>query len=413
MWELIQVTAQYSHAVLAAILPFISDFAHRLDLPVGPVTTNQVIEFKCDPRQGQTGGAVTLTNGYQFTFLDGRVSVYRSPQSYYSLQDPEHIPKFYGKVKLTERQALKTALAAIKKLGYEKSVFNADKPPLVTQPERVGTNWIPRYRFRWSDPNWPVSKNPEAIMPALLDMEINASNGRIEMMIISSRGTRRPSPKVDVIPPLLHPKAPQTNSGGTDTTSVNDAYANAFLQAIIPQVSDFIVKAGLKLPVPVTTNQLVLTNYICRMLNGQPIAQLYFTNGDRFNYRDGYVSAFYAHDAMDKFPETGRSQDFLGHINLTTDEAILLCESVMRKLGYTKKFPEPTISYAVSRGSLVCTRYHYYWAHPDQDLPFASFELDMETKAVKVIYLKDSSFQKPPPKIDVLLPVVTLPPNGS
>lgn len=131
MWDLIQVTAQYSHAALVAILPFVSDFAKRLDLPVGPVTTNQVLEFKCDPRQGQTGGAITLTNGYQFTFMDGRVSVYRSPQSYFSLQDPEQIPRFYGAVKLKEKDALKIALGAIKRLGYENSVFNADSPPLV------------------------------------------------------------------------------------------------------------------------------------------------------------------------------------------------------------------------------------------------------------------------------------------
>src|SRR5450756_2509177 len=132
MWELVQITAQYSHAVLVAILPLISDFATRLDLPDGPVTTNQVQEFKCDPRLGQAGGAITLSNGFQFTFLDGRVSVYRSPQSYFSLQDPEQIPRFYGPVKLKEKEALQIALGAIKKLGYENSVFNADKPPIVT-----------------------------------------------------------------------------------------------------------------------------------------------------------------------------------------------------------------------------------------------------------------------------------------
>ncbi len=401
MWELVQVTGQYSHAVLVAILPFISDFAHRLDLQAGPVTTNQVLEFKCDPRRGQAGGAVTLTNGFQFTFLDGRVTVYRCPQSYYSLQYPEEIPKFYGPVKLTEKQALKIALVAIKNLGYEKSVFNANKPPLVTQPERVGRNWIPRYRFRWPDPNWPGGKGAGTMIPALMDMEINGSNGRIEMVIISSRDTRRPSPKVDVVPPLLHPKVPQKNSSGTDTATVNDTYAKAFLEAILPQTSDFIIKTGLKLPTPVTINQLVMTNYICRMLNNQPIAQLYLTNGDRFNYRDGYVSAYYAHDAFMKFPDIGRTEDFLGHVNITTNEAITLCERIIRRLGYNGKLSSPNIVYAATRGPLAFTRYNYNWQHPGDDSPFASFEVDMESKAIKVVYLKDSSFQKPPPKIDV------------
>jgi hypothetical protein len=401
MWELVQVTAQYSHAVLVAILPFVSDFATRLDLPVGIVMTNQVLEFKCDPRRGQTGGAITLTNGFQFTFLDGRICVYHSPQSYFSLQDPEQIPKFYGKVKLKENEALQIALGAIKKLGYENSVFNADKPPLVTQPESIGTNWIPRYRFRWLDPNWPGRKDSDSIVPALLDMEVNASDGRIEMVIVSSRDTRRPSPKVDVVPPLLQPKAPQKMSGGTDTAAVSDDYAKAFLNAILPQLSDFIVKAGLNLPTPVTTNQLAMTNCICRILNGQPIAQLYLTNGDRFNYQQGYFDAFYAHDAMDKFPETGRGEDFLGHLNMTTDEAIALCADVIKRLGYSEKLPNPVVSYAPSRGSLVCIRYSFMWRQPGEDFPFASCEVDMETKTIKSIFLKVPAFKKDPPKIEV------------
>jgi len=401
MWELVQVTAQYSHAVLVAILPFVSDFAHRLDLPVGTVTTNQVVEFKCDPRQGQTGGAITFTNGFQFTFLDGRICIYRSPRSYFSLQDPERTSEFYGPVKLTEKQALKIALGAIKKLGYDNSIFNADAPPIITRPENVGTNCIPRYRFRWPDPNWRGDKKADTMIPSLLDMEVNATSGRIEMVVISSRDTRRPSPKVDVVAPLLHPKVPQKNSGGTDTAAVSDTYAKAFLEQILPEVSDFIVKAGLKLPCPVTTNQLVLTNYICRILSGQPIAQLYLTNGDRFNYRDGYVSAYYARDAFMKFPDTGQVEDFLGHVNITTNEAISLCEGTMRKFGYTGELLTPNIVYALVRGPRAFTRYNYNWLRPGNDSPFASFEVDMETKAIKVVYLNDSSFQKQSHKIKV------------
>ena len=403
MWELVQVTAQYSHAVLLAILPFVSDFSKSLDLPIAiPVTTNQVIEFKCDPRLGQTGGAIVLTNGYQFTFLDGRISVYRSPESYFSLQDPERIPHFFGAVKLNEKEALKIARGAIKKLGYENSVFNADSKPLVTSPEKVGTNYIPRYRFRWLDSKWPGAKD-SSIIPALLDIEVNASNHKIEMMLITSRETRRPSPKVGVIPPLLHPKSPpQKLSGGTSTAAVNGAYASAFLNAILPQASDFIAKAGLNIPVPLTTNQVVATNFTCRIMDGQPIAQFYLTNGDRFFYRQGYVSTFYAHDAFSKFPEEGRTEDFLGHINMTTDEAIALCEGVMRKLGYTGKFTIPIISYAPARGALAFKRYSFYWRHTGEDVEFATFEVDMETKTIKSIYLKDQTFEKTSPKVDAL-----------
>jgi len=91
---------------------------------------------------------------------------------------------------------LKTARAAIQKLGYENSVFSADSKPLVTPPEKVGTNYIPRYVFAVGFKM--AGCKDSSIIPALLDIEINASNRKIEMMLITSRDTRRPSPKVEV-----------------------------------------------------------------------------------------------------------------------------------------------------------------------------------------------------------------------
>src|SRR5262249_49412943 len=158
--------------------------------------------------------------------------------------------------------------------------------------------------------------------------------------------TRGSSPKVDVVPPLGHPRTSKPQlSGGQPTSPVSEAYACAFLNAILPQLSDFITKAGLSIPTPVTTNQVVAAKYACRILEGQPMAQLYLTNGDRFNYQHGHFVAFYAHDAMDKFPETGKTEDFLGHINMSTNQAISLCGAVLRGLGYKKKLPSPIISY--------------------------------------------------------------------
>src|ERR1035437_1712314 len=233
MWELVQVTAQYSHAVLLAVLPYVSDFSRKLDLPIPtPITTNAISGFKCDSRLGQTGGALILSNGFQFAFLDGRVTLYRSPSSYFSLQDLDRIPQFYGPVKLTETQALKIALGAIEKLGYERNIFNTDSPPVVTPPEKIGTNFIPRFRFRWRNPNSLAPQSGD-LVAALLDVEVNASNGKIEMLVNNSRDTRRPSPKVDVVPPLLHPKQPeQKPADGTPTKPVGNAYALAFLNGI-------------------------------------------------------------------------------------------------------------------------------------------------------------------------------------
>ena len=190
------------------------------------------------------------------------------------------------------------------------------------------------------------------------------------------------------------------NLRGTPTQPVNTTYAAAFLKAILPQLSEFIAKAGLTNCVSVT-DQSGVTNYICRISDGQPIAQLYLTNGDRFNYAHGHFDAFYAHDAMDKFPDTGDTSKFIGHINMTTNEAILLCTQIIQKMGYTNKLSAPIIGYAPGVGPLSCTRYSYHWRHPRDDLPFASFEVDMENRTIKSIFLRDAAFEKALPKINV------------
>src|SRR5438477_870325 len=118
MFEIFQITAQYSNAVLLAIMPHVSDFAKRLDLPIPqPVTLAQVQYFRCSPRSDHIGGRLALTNGYEFSFDRGRLFQYRSPSSYFSLQDPDRIPEFYGIVKITKSRAVQIAHQAIKRLG--------------------------------------------------------------------------------------------------------------------------------------------------------------------------------------------------------------------------------------------------------------------------------------------------------
>ncbi len=401
MWELVQVTAQYSNAVLVAVLPHLSGFSHKLDLPVAtPIAPSQVLEFKCDPRAGQTGGAVVLTNRAMFAFLDGRVTLYRSSQSYYSLQDPELIPRFYGPVRIPEKKAMRIARETIKRLGYQNSVFYADNSPTVTPPRKIGTNVIARYLFQWLDPSRPKPSMEGSVVPALLTVEVNASNGRIEMWINNSAATRQRPPTVNVRPHLQETQnlKPQM-AGGQQTLPVNGVPAHAFLTAILPQLTEFIGILRLDISTPVTTNQIVSTNYACRILEGQPMAQFYLTNGDRFFYRDGHFSDYYSHDAMRKFPDEGWAEKFPGPINITADAAILMCENVMVQLGYESTFPRAIPTYAPPRGTKTFKRYVFYWRHSGEDSEFASFEVDMETKAIKSVYLNHPAFQKEIPYV--------------
>ena len=408
MTDLVQITAQYSNAVLVAILPYVSEFAHKLNLPIpNPVTASQVVEFRCDPREGQTGGLVTLTNGFRFSFTEGHISSYRSSKSYFSLQDPDLIPNFYGPVKVTEAEALKVARDAIKRLGYEASLFRADRKPLVTRPEKIEGQRIARYRLRWLDPDWQGPKNL-GIVPALLDVEVDASTGQIEMLSLAGPALRRPSPKIAVTPPVIQrPPRKKELSGGMKTDSVGTAYATAFLEAILPQISNFAADVGLQQSQALSTNVLDLSQYYCGLLDGQPIAQLVLTNGDRFNYDHGRVVAFYAHDAYHKFPDQGRLEDFIGKPNITTNRAIQICERVIRKLGYKAKLPRAVLGNTTQLGTEQVIRHVYYWFKPGEQSNFATLEVDMEDGTLKSVYLDDPTLWRDPPKLNVLPAVGT------
>jgi hypothetical protein len=406
MIELVQVTAQYSNAVLLAVLPYVSDFGHRLHLPISiPVTPGQVLEFRCDPRKDQIGGAVILTNGFRFSFLEGHVSSYCCPKSYSSLQNPDLIPRFFGPIRLEEKDAIKVAQNAVKRLGYTLDLFHAEVAPQVTKPETIGSNRVARYRFQWLDPNWRGSPKMTGITPALLDVEVDASNGEIQMLSMSGPNLHRPSPKVDVVPPLVARRAPEKSglSGGRKTASLSSSYSAAFLEAILPQLSDFAAKVELPLRLPITTNDVDLAQYRCRLLDGQPMAQLFLKNGDRFNYDHGRVAAYYAHDAYHKFPEAGKLQNYTGRVNMSTNQAIALCERAIRSLGYKAKLPAPFIGNITQIGNRQVTRYVFYWWKPAEQSNFATFEVDMEGKLIKSAFLDDPSLWSDSPRIDVPL----------
>jgi hypothetical protein len=204
--------------------------------------------------------------------------------------------------------------------------------------------------------------------------------------------------------PQQHPNG---LSGGRKTEPVNPQYAAAFLEAILPQFSEFSAKVGLQLPLPLTTNDVELSQYHCRLLDGRPMAQFYLKNGDRFNYDHGRVTAFYAHDAYHKFPEQGRLENFLGRVNVTTNEAISLCEHAIKNLGYKAKLPRAVLGTVTHLGGQALTRCVFYWFRPSDDSNFATFEVDMQRKLIKAAYLEDSSLWRDPPKIDVPVSVAT------
>lgn len=410
-FEILHVTAQYSNAVLLAVMPFVTDFAAKQDLPLNPpVTISQVRAFKCSPRSDLVGGRVILTNGHEFVFLHGHVEMYRSPQCYYELQDPDQVPRFFGLVKLTEKEAVQAARNAIKQMGYSEATLFADHPPQVIPPAKVGQNTVARYRVTWSDPSRGNPDNP----PISADFEIDATTGKIHLMYLINPDTWRETPKIDVHPPIVS-HGPETQYlGGRKVEPVSPAYADAFLKATWPQLMSYLQTAGFVERSPLTTDQIA--KYDCGLIEGKPRFFLDFKSGARFIYSNGQVIAFFSSDVMTlpgrespPFPQSEKFQArFYGPVNLNSNQAVNLVRQTIKRLGYSEKelgADKPPHVVAPQRyGPNTIARYTLTWREPKSSASRIVAEVDAINKALTSLYINDriiTNIWRSPPKIDV------------
>jgi len=405
-------------------MPHISDFAQKLDLPTPqPVTQMQVQRLNCFPRSDHVGGRVILTNGCEFIFDHGRVENFVSPHSYFYLQNPDLIPKFYGPVKLSQQEALQVAHNAIKRLGYTDAVLSADRPPEITPPIHDGTHYIARYRIRWYDP--ARGGNPNSPLTSA-EFEINAETGQIQMVNIRNPNTYRPDPKLNAQPPAIG----QIGNGpggtpigpGRKVTPVSPAFARAFLTAILPQLSDFVKKGNLAAKSPASAKDVDMTRYLakynCGIVEDDPCAFIDMKTEDKFIYSHGQVIAFYSADAMhnpDRTPPytfPGIDQEmakYFGPVNMTTNEAVALARRTVKKLGYSEEMlhiDKPPIRidppgwWGTNRMARCFVEWREYWDGPT----YVNAEIDVAKKTLKSLYINDhaiTNIWRAPPKISV------------
>lgn len=424
--EFFQITAAYSNAMLVAIMPHISDFAKKLDLPTPqPVAIAQIERFVCFPRSDHVGGRVILTNGCEFIFDNGRVQTFVSPRSFFYLQDPRLVSKFYGQINITEIQALKIAHDAIKKLGYTDAMLSADRQPQIDPPQKDKNSLIARYHIRWRDPTRGYDPNNP---PPSIEFEVDASTGQIQMLNIFNPNTYRPDLKLDVLPLVIGNEPPSTPIGpGRIVTPVTPTYAQAFLTAILPQLGDYVKKAGFQTKVPSSTNDVdmarYLTKYNCGIVEGDPRAIVEMKTSDRFIYSHGQVIAFYSADAMwspDKeHPATYQEIDqerakFFGPVNITTNEAVTLVRQTLRQLGYSgtvlRTDEPPRINAPGWWGTNRIARCFIVWGQTINGPTYVNAEVDVAKKTIKSLYINDHAnteiWRKPP---DVGIPLSTMP----
>jgi hypothetical protein len=388
---MIQVTAQYSNAVLVAMLPHVSDAAKKLDLPVPlPITQQQVVGSGVTPYFTWTGElagwGVLIKGGWRLGFSWGYFDSFTSPHSYFVLQDPDEIPKFVGTVRMTKSEAVQMARETLKKLGISLESVYAEQEPRVTLPPKTLTGIVPRYRIEWMDPR----ANTDAI-----DIEVNADAKRVERLHIRfNSNLRRPWPKFGVEPVHRNRRL-----------SANPEYAWKLLPIVLRAVEDYSKTLGLPIHGPLTTNQVA--RFHVSDNGGWPHSELELTNGWRFIYRNSMVNGFYSPDNF--FDSDWRPiliKDFVGKTNLTEAQAIALVKRALAKLNYPTNLVHMDFKPKVLKPHVLgIPRCEFWWnleneAHDDL-ISKLEAEVDMEKGEIKSLYFDNPAFWHHPPPIDV------------
>ena len=164
-----------------------------MDLPIHlPVTTNQVAS--CDTQFFPNQTYVNLTNGYQFVYSLGYVQQFRAPYSFFGYKRDGRIEDYWGAWRMSEREAVKLARDAIRKLGHSLEALHLDRKPKIRKPIKIGDNSVPRYRLNWefSIPETEDQEvQPSGIISAT-EIEVDADKKTVKSISIYDPSLIRP-----------------------------------------------------------------------------------------------------------------------------------------------------------------------------------------------------------------------------
>ena len=164
MLELIHMTAQYSNAVLVAVLPYVTDFTAKVNLPIQrPVTAKQVIWCQPSPYKDYVKAGLILSNHYWFAvdprgFVDG----FRAPTNWFFEQQftDENVRRYLGQDEMTTNEVVSMARDALMKLGYKPGLTHSYETPTLEGPydlhRKEVTGHVPYCRVIWE---WPKTEN--------------------------------------------------------------------------------------------------------------------------------------------------------------------------------------------------------------------------------------------------------------
>ncbi len=197
------MTAAYSNAVLVAILPYVSDFTEKLNLPVArPITTNQVTWSHPSRYQGEIEAGLILAN-HDFFLVDPRgfVSVFRAPLNFFTEQDYTDGTKYLGADHMTTNDAVQLVRDALRKLGYKPELTHADQTPTVKGPynPKRGEH-IPYCRVTWT---WADDVNMSSQNRINIDVNLDTKTlAGMELLFSRTNHLDTTRPQVSIVPEL-------------------------------------------------------------------------------------------------------------------------------------------------------------------------------------------------------------------
>lgn len=378
MIDFIEITAAYSNAVLIAILPQFSEFADRLDLAVPkPISVSHVQRFVPNNQWHDPGGYLTLTNGLEFWFSRGHVVGYRTPQSYFNLQDPSEIPRFFGPLKIREPQAVEIARNSIKRLGFTLAETFADQSPVVDGPVRIGTNIVPHYRFQWTDPVTEM---------VATTIEVDGSNGVVQEMDLASPYLSRAPPRITVQPASLTPQS-----------ALDSASSNRLVRTMLIPISKFSEVLKLPVALPVLPEDV---KALYREL-GSDRFQVVLKQGFVFDCASNKVVGFTGKDSAflpDPVLTRAPLANFLGTWKIGEQEATNLVIKALTSLDFKQTNYLATTNPRIERrkgvGDLTIPRFCIEWTYRaperrDLALIRVAAEVDAQNSTIKALQFHD------------------------
>ena len=410
----IQVTLAYSNAVVAAVLPHISDFAQKLDLPIQqPIAITNIVRCGILPFGGP-GCVVGIKGGWNFTFRNGYVDSFLEDNTFAAIHIPDPIDPFTGSVNMTKDEVIEFARQTILKLGIPLEDVFAEQEPVVREPFEARTTnaikTVPHYQIRWMDPRGDSNFMCSA------RIEIDGGRKRIEEIRFSNQNLDKPPPEIAVTPPPAHDNWPP----------VNMEYAKKLLPCVMASVDYYGKVMSLPIPCPLTTNHIKL--FKVRENNGGiPLVGLELTNGWKFSYEGTRVKGYGAPDAFFTGFSPMLIKNFTNQWNMTEAQAIDLARKAIKKFDcdpslfqFVNNKPK-FIKKPFTTGKTVIPRYYFTWVYTvkipqptdgsriiedEEQVATAWAEVDAGTKTVKSVYFDHKSFWGHGPPIDV---PITLP----